>query len=441
MVGRILEASKYFNHPDYLDISEGLVFSDTAYPELYNVIKDEDWANATLAIEINNPTPVASDNFGSSVAIYGDTAVIGVEDDGVNVGGSIRVYRYNGSSWLVEQIIPNPSVSVGDLFGRSVSIYMDTIAVGSIGYDGTSNEQGRAYIYKRTGTTWALEGTLENPLPALGAYMGNSVSIYNDTCAVGIYADTEGADDTGAVLIFTRSGTTWSLEQKILNPTAVAYDFFGISVRLYEDTCIIGANQEDTGASAAGSAYVYTRSGTVWTLDQTINNPAPTITAHFGKSVALHNDTCAIAAINTGNVYIYNRINNIWVLGQTIIAAGQAGGNGGSTIHLHNGTLAIGAPTNTAGPLGNGTVFVYKRIGTTWSLQKSIYNPSSIDNDDFGDTVGINDDTVIIGAMWEDTGISGAGSAYIYSIPLTNDNIIQPRETGNPDTKYFVKAK
>jgi N-acetylglucosamine kinase-like BadF-type ATPase len=153
----------------------------------------------------------------------------------------------------------------GDLFGTSVSISSDgnTAIVGAYGND---NGAGAAYIFTRSGTTWTQQAKIVASDKQPSDFFGWSVSISGDgnTALVGAYYGDAGVTNTGAAYIFTRSGTTWTQQQKIQASDADAYDVFGTSVSISSDgnTAIVGASyQEDTGGTDAGAAYIIAYGG------------------------------------------------------------------------------------------------------------------------------------------------------------------------------------
>ena len=163
----------------------------------------------------------------------------------------------------LEQEINNPSPVSGDRFGSAVSINStgDRIVVGAYLEDTGASAAGSVYVYSRSGTTWTLEQEINNPSPVAEDRFGYSVSINStgDRIVVSAYLEDTGAYAAGSVYVYSRSGTTWSLEQEINNPSPVASDYFGYSVSINSigDRIVVGAYLEDTGADAAGSVYVY----------------------------------------------------------------------------------------------------------------------------------------------------------------------------------------
>ncbi len=434
--GDIIDVPENFKSDDfYLSINEEIKIDITNFPELDGNVFPYDFSDVTLEQEINNPSPTENDRFGSSVSIYGDSCIIGayLEDTGEDNAGSVYIFTRSGTSWSLEQEIHNPSPTADDYFGSSVAIYGDTCIIGAYQEDTGGSAAGSVYIYTRSGTTWSLQQEIHNPSPTADDKFGYRVSIYSDSCIIGAYLEDTGEDDAGSVYIYTRSGTTWSLEQEINNPSPVADDKFGDRVSIYGDTCIISAYGDDTGESSAGSVYIYTRSGTTWSLEQEINNPSPTADDYFGYSVSIYGDTCIISASHedtgfdqAGSVYIYTRSGTTWSLEQEIHnPSPTADDRFGFSVSIYSDTCIISASYEDTGESGAGSAYIYTRSGTSWSLEQEIHNPSPTADDNFGWSVSIYSDSCIIGAYQEDTGADSAGSAYVFTADSTDILTIQ----------------
>ena len=206
------------------------------------------------------------------------------------------------------------TIDGGDYFGHSVSLDGDRLAVGA-GFDEGKNNAtanaGAVYIFKRTGTTWTLERKIENGsdrfnnLDASDKF-GYSVSLDGDRLAVGAWYDdgkNNATADAGAVYIFKRTGTTWALERKIEDGSdgfnnLDANDKFGYSVSLDGDRLAVGAFNDDgknNSTTNAGAVYIFKRTGTTWALERKIEDGSDgfnnlDLDDYFGISVSLDGD-------------------------------------------------------------------------------------------------------------------------------------------------------
>ena len=301
------------------------------------------WSETSSSWSEQEKIQAASDQFGRSVSISddGNTAIVGApyDDTGVTNAGSAYIFTRSGTTWTQQQKIQASDKQVDDYFGTSVSISSDgnTAIVGAYGEDtgatsAGATSAGAAYIFtwSETSSSWSEQEKIQASDKQASDFFGFSVSISEDgnTAIVGAYGEDTGGSDAGAAYIFTRSGTSWSEQQKIQASDKQASDQFGRSVSISDDgnTAIVGAyledtgaTEEDTGVTDAGSAYIFTRSGTTWTQQRKIQASDKQAYDLFGWSVAISGDgeTTIVGAIyedtvgaptgasDTGAAYIY----------------------------------------------------------------------------------------------------------------------------------------
>ena len=158
--------------------------------------------------------------------------------------------------------------AAADQFGVSVALDGDTALVGaSLANVGANGDQGAAYVFIRTGSGWTEQARLTAADGASGDHFGTAVAVEGDTAIVGAsLANGSSGTDQGAAYVFSRSGTAWTQQDKLTADDGAEWDQFGISVALSGDTALVGANFVDIGGNEAeGAAYVFTRSGAAWT--------------------------------------------------------------------------------------------------------------------------------------------------------------------------------
>ncbi|MCK4653795.1 MAG: FG-GAP repeat protein [Candidatus Cloacimonetes bacterium] len=192
------------------------------------------------------------DHFGHSVSINGDYAVIGAywdDDNGTN-SGSAYIFHKSGTSWSEQAKLIASDGAFVDMFGWSVSIDGDYAVIGAYWDD---NGSGSAYIFHRSGTTWTEQAKLTASDGADYDYFGSSVSISGDYAVIGANYD----DESGSAYIFLRSGTIWTQQAKITASDGSDYDLFGSSVSIDGDYTVIGASRDNDNGSESGSAYFY----------------------------------------------------------------------------------------------------------------------------------------------------------------------------------------
>lgn len=177
----------------------------------------------------------AADNFGRSLAISGDTVIIGATESGVGTG-SAYVFVRSGSSWMEQQKLTASDATAGDLFGGSVAIDGNTAIVGAFGEDSAGhNRNGAAYVFVRSGSTWTQQQKLTASDPRDIADFGWSVTVQSNTVIIGAPGDSELATSSGAAYVFTRSGTTWTQQQKLTASDPDDFDNFGFAVHLDDE--------------------------------------------------------------------------------------------------------------------------------------------------------------------------------------------------------------
>ncbi len=389
-------------------------------------------AQRSTPTKVLHPAGAASDQFGRAVAVDGDTMIVGApfDDVGANTDqGSAHIYRWTGSGWTFEATLTATGGAAGDRFGGSVALSGDTAIVGAHLDDvGANTDQGSAYIFVRSGTTWSQQAQLTAADGASNDFFGYSVALSGDTAIVGAYGDDAGANvDQGSAYVFVRSMNTWSQQAKVAATDGATNDFFGLSVALSGDTAIVGMYGDDVGANAnQGSAYIFVRSGTAWTQQSKLTVADGAANDNFGISVALSGDTAIVGADGDtvgansfqGSAYIFVRSGSVWSLQAQLTAAdGAAFDLFGISVALSGDTAIMGAYADDAGAtIDQGSAYVFIRSGTTWSQQAKLTAGDGAANDLFGICVALSGDTAIVGAMNDDVGSNlDQGSAWVFS--------------------------
>src|SRR5215204_4059734 len=193
------------------------------------------------------------------------------------------------AGWIQRQKITSTPRGVGAQFGNAVAINGGTMVVGARFDSTTASQAGAAYVYVLSGSTWTQQAVLLAPDGALGDKFGYSVAISEDTIVVGSYNDDSPLSNAGSAYVFVRSGTIWSFQQKLTASDGTADDEFGNAVGIIGETIVVGSHFADLpGNSQAGSAFIYRRTGTVWAQTQKLlPNTGVLLGDHFGESVAI----------------------------------------------------------------------------------------------------------------------------------------------------------
>ena len=326
---------------------------------------------------------VASDGgyvrtFGSSVALDGDTAVVGALGyPGQTGGGSAYVFVRTGGAWVEQQKLVASGVEPYDGYGCSVAVSGDVALVGAYNGSGNSENSGAVYAFARTGNVWTEEQKLFAQDNLYGGHFGGSVSVSGDTALVG---------DTGqnpdAAYVFVRSGGVWTEQQKLADIYSGPGTGFGRAVSVSGDTAFVGAYQHTVPTPGAGSAYAYVRSGGVWTEQQKLAPGDGAPGDGFGWSVSVDGDSVLVGVYNgydslpqTSAAYVFVRQGSVWTEQQKLVASDEAPGNAfGGAVSLSGDTAVVGSSLNDAVAPKSGAAYVFV-------LEKTIGDPCSQDDE------------------------------------------------------------
>ena len=409
----------------------------------------------------------ADDGLGNRVAVDGDTVVVAAHTEdsgatGVNgdqsdnsapSSGAAYVFVRDGATWSQQAYLKASNTDSGDFFGLGLAISGDTIVVGAsledspaTGVNGAQgnglSDSGAAYVFVRNGTTWSQQAYLKASNPDTNDLFGQC-AISGDTIVIGAGGEDSGASGvdgdqsdnsagaSGAAYVFVRAGTTWSQQAYLKASNSGPLDSFG-SVAISGDTIVVGAggesssatgvdgDQTDNSASNAGAAYVFVRAGTTWSQQAYLKALDTNANDRFGGSVTVWDDTVVIGAT-----------------GEDSAATGVNGNFGDES-----------APSS-------GAAYVFVRTGAAWS-QQAYLKPSNTDvTDAFGFGVAIWDDTVVVGAIGEDssaTGVNGddddetffdSGAAYVFvrsGSSWSQQAYLKASNTGTGDNFGFAVA-
>ena len=366
----------------------------------------------------------ASDYFGYSVAVSGDTVVVGTpfEDSAGSSAGTAYVFVRNGTSWVQQDKLMANDAEMLDQFGLSVAVSGDTVVVGANGEDSEGNAAGAAYVFVRNGTSWNEQDKLTASDAQADDRFGHSVAVAGDTVVVGAFLEDEGGSDAGAAYVFVRNGTTWNEQDKLVASDAETGDWFGRSVAVSGDIVAVGALGEAEGGTDAGAAYVFVRNGTSWDEQDKLVASDAQAYDYFGVSVAVSGDTVVVGAYgeddggtDAGAAYVFKRNGTSWSQQDKLMAGdAQAGDRFGYSVAVSGDTVVVGAYREDSGGTNAGAAYVFVYDGTTWDEQQKLMASDAAASDNFGHSVAVSGDTVVVGTPFEDSAGSDVGAAYVY---------------------------
>ncbi len=380
-------------------------------------------------VKLTASDAAGGDYFGYSVSISGDYAIVGARcnDDGGSNSGSAYIFKREGTTWIEQAKLTAGDAAASNYFGHSVSISGDTAVVGAYGDDVGGSNSGSAYIFKREGTIWTEQAKLTASDAAALDLFGISVSISGDYAIVGARWDDDGGSDSGSAYIFKREGTTWTEQAKLTASDAAADDRFGESVSISGDTAVVGVQAKDDVGYNSGSAYIFKREGSTWTEQAKLTASDAAAYDSFGCSVSISGDTVVVGA--RGSTYIFKREDTIWTEQAKLTASDAAANNlFGCSVSISGDYAIVGAFGDADEGYRAGSAYIFKREGTTWTEQAKLNANYAEASDFFGYSVSISGDYAVVGAYGDNDDGYLAGSAYVYSISAVNVNVIADPE-------------
>ncbi len=387
---------------------------------------------------LNNPNAYgtsADDQFGYSVSVDGNYAIVGApyEDD---AGGlqSGKAYIFNATTGSLLRTLNNPNAygtSADDSFGYSVAISGNRVVVGAYDEgDAGGTYSGKVYIFDVN--TGGLLTTLSNP-NAYGTstsdYFGYSVDIDGNRVVVGAYIEDD-AGGTGSGKAYIFDATTGSLLHTLHNPNAYGTsdtDYFGYSVAISGNRVVVGAyGEDDAGGTYSGKVYIFdVNTGGLLTTLSNPNAYGTSTSDIFGISVAINGNRVAVGAsyeddaggTQSGKAYIFDATTGslLRTLNNPNAYSTSANDNFGFSVAISGNRVVVGAYGEGT---DSGKAYIFDV--TTGSLLHTLHNPNAYGtsaNDNFGISVAISGTNVIVGAYREDdAGGLTSGKAYIYTM-------------------------
>ena len=368
-----------------------------------------------------------NDFFGFSTALSGDTAVIGAlrDDDSGLDSGSVHVFARLQGEWRHQAKLTAADGGAGDEFGGKVALDGDIVVVGARNDGDKGADSGSAYVFSRSETAWSQQAKLTATDGAAGDEFGYSVAVSGDTALIGAPRDDDSGADSGSAYVFTRSGSTWSRQAKLVAEDGAAGDVFGISVAISGDTAVIGADLADEKGDNAGAAYVFSRAGSTWIQQAKLTADDAAAGDLFGIRVALSADTVVIGAARdddkgdaSGSAYVFVRSGTDWVRQAKLVATdGAANDRFGTRVAIDGDTALIGAILADAASDDSGSAYVFTRSGAAWRAQHRLAALDGATNDVFGWSVALSGGTAMIGAPTSIVALpGGTGSVYVFEI-------------------------
>ncbi len=372
----------------------------------------------------------SGDQFGYPLAIEGGRLVTGARmDDDLGEGaGSAYVFERNEEGeWLETAKLTASDGDIEDRFGW-VALSGDTIVVGAEFEDEGGLQAGAAYVFELDeGGEWVETAKLMASDGRDGDTFGEA-AVRGDTVIVGADEhDTPTGESTGAVWVFERTESgSWVETAKLTASDAAPVDRFGSAVAIDRETIVVGARSADPLGASSGAAYVFERGEDgSWAETAKLLASDGASGDTFGGLLAIDGDTIAVGAVgrddqglSSGAAYVFERGGNgIWVETAKLLAPEGRAFDSFGRVALDGDLLAVGADGGESLPgVDSGTVDLYVRDAVGWSHTSRLLPSEGRNLDLFGIRVGIDGDTVVVGARMDDSRGLDAGSVYVFEL-------------------------
>ena len=485
------------------------------------------WADSSETAKLIASDAAADDEFGISVAVDGDTAVIGArqDDDNGSQSGSAYVFTKVSGVWSQKAKLTADDGAADDEFGISVAVDGDTAVIGARQGD---TRNGAAYVFTKVSGVWSQKAKLTADDGAADDEFGISVAVEGDTAVIGAYQDDDNGDLSGSAYVFTRdSSGGWRQRDKLTASDGAARDRYGYSVGVSGDTVVVGAYSDDSNEANTGAAYFLRIPG--WTDirdsdDETISHIVTGLTNDvehtfqvqgvnaagvgfasasaggtptfavpdrptglaadagdtvvdlswddpedstiekyqlleiiqggklstastddpvvrgdgFGISVAVDGNTAVIGAYkdddagaDSGSAHVFTRSSSTaaWSWAAKLTASDAAANDEfGISVAIEGDTIVVGAHQNDDDDQDNdeGAAYVFTKVSGVWGQKAKLTASDAAANDEFGISVAVHDDTVVVGAHLENANdddidttndVTDSGAAYVFTKP------------------------
>jgi hypothetical protein len=375
--------------------------------------------------ELKAPDPCEDAQFGYSISIDNGTAAIGALGRNNNQG-AVYIYDINGlNNWNYVTTLLPPDLNDMDQFGYSVCINSNKLVVGTY----TAEE---VYVFNYNGTDWNNNPEILS-IAESQDYFGTVISMDNNTIVVGALGDNY---QTGAAYVFDYNGIEWSYKQELTDPCGAIDDDFGCSVAVDGNVIVVGAESDDAPSDREGSVCVFRYNGATWAFEQKLEDPNANTIAHIGCSVSVSGDTIVAGAYQysyggytyAGAAYVYKWNGSSWDQNTILFDPNpESMDKFGTAVVTDGNTIIVGNRYHDGVGSNSGAAYLFEWNGDSWSEGQILENPSGAASDYFGCSVALDGDITLVGAKYDDSGESNAGTAFMFlflAADLNQDGIV-----------------
>lgn len=358
---------------------------------------------------------------GKGVDISGDTIIFGAaQPNGVGTGEAY-VFQKSSGGWMQIAELTADDGEVGEDFGYSVAIDGTTAVIGARNENSLGGGAGAAYVFEYDNFAWQQVAKLTASDGAFSDLFGNDVAIFGDTIVVGADHDRDQGHATGAAYVFQNTSSGWSETAKLIASDQAAGDGFGHSVAINAETILIGAGDEGNGE---GSVYVFENNGLAWLeVDKLIASDPVGEAGRFGGALDIDGDRAVIgrdfsdeSGASSGSAYVFEKTLAGWIETAKLTAIDlEAGDNFGISVGLDGDTIVVGAYHDDDIAANAGAAYMFEYEGDSWS-EVSKLTASTLDSSALlGYSVAVHAGTAVVTALGDDEGGANAGAAFVYS--------------------------
>ncbi len=420
------------------DDSEGSPLIGSAY------IYDYDGNSWNESAKLLASDGSSHDDFGSSVSLSGNRALIGAKLDDVNTSnaGSVYVFDFDGLTWSeTAKIIPSDSTT-GIRFGQSVSLQGDVFVVGAHQNRSNGLDYGAAYVFEYDGVNWQQIDKLTAADKSQHDELGYSVAIDGQFIFAGAHHDMDFGAQSGSAYVFELDGASWIETQEIHPEEGAANDYFGYSVSIDGDKALVGAFRDGIYEADSGAAYIYQFDGTNWqqTTKLTTSNGD---SLRFGKSVSLNGNRAMVGASGNSDVgvirgaaYVFDFDGQNWNQSAKLSTFDAFHSGFADTVSLFDDRAVIGCYGDDDEGFDAGAIFVYELNGGSWQETAKLTASDGSANDRFGISVSLFDDRILVGASNESVFGLDSGAAYVFDydgVQWNESEKLSPSDGGGGD--------
>lgn len=376
------------------------------------------------------------DHFGKAVSVYGSSAVVGAWHENhmgdPDIGAAYVYERLPDGTWQEQAKLEASDGFMYDEYGYSVAIFGDRVLVGAPGVNDLGECSGSTYVYERdAGGIWNEVAELHASDGTAADFFGQAVALFDDCALIGApRADHAGSLGAGTVYVFERNGSgNWVEVAKLVANDDEAFDWFGISLSFDCDRAVVGADGVDDFGAESGAAYLFERGvGGTWTeITKLLASDASTFD-EFGGAVSIQGRRAVVGArlaagpsIDSGAAYLFERdgSGNWLEVAKLVATDGATNDDFGTSLALFGDRAVIGARWDSDQATNAGSGYVFERASSgAWVQVAELQASDAGPYNNLGSSVVVVGDRALLGAWKDDDMGTESGSAYVFELGL-----------------------